>query len=100
MTLFANRVEIPLEAVTDIEHVEFGVLLTLDPAKAPDIARQFGRYTANLKLSILIWGGLNNDKPCTMSLIVEGIRHLIGDGVYDLKPTESELHTVSLMLQN
>lgn len=97
MILFANHVDLPLEAVTDIEHNEVGTLLILNPAKAPDIMRQFGRYTPKMKLEILIWDGLYGDTPCIMSLVVQGARHTWGDGIYDLKPSDSELHTVSLM---
>lgn len=97
MTLFANHVDLPLESITNIDRNEFGTLLTLNPAKAHDIARQFGRNTKKLKLSILIWDGLYNDKPCLMSLIVTGQKHVWGDGVHDLKISDSERRTASLM---
>lgn len=97
MTLFANPVELPLDAITGIEYCEQGMLLTLDAEKAHDIARQFGRYTKKLKLSILIWDGLYNDEPCLMSLIVTGQKRVWGDGVYDLIPSDSERRTTQLM---
>lgn len=97
MTLFANPVELPIDAITGIEYCEQGTLLTLNPEKAHDIARQFGRYTKKLELSILIWDGLYNDEPCLMSLIVTGQKHVWGDGVYNLKTTDNERRTASLM---
>lgn len=97
MTLFANHVDLPLEAVTDIEHNEVGTLLTLNPAKAHDIVQQFGHYAEKMKLWILIWDGLYGDAPSLMSLVVMGVRRMWGNGVYDLKPTANELHIVTLM---